>query len=137
MKATYGERSISAWRTPNSAWYGSMTSGIRTASLLIEQGAHPKYIQEQMGHSSIQVTMDIYEHGICVRAAIEGGLRSWTTPGWRANPQSRNLPVQWERGTVSKWLIKMVAPTRIERATRGLGNRCSIQLSYGATRSTT
>ena len=32
------------------------------ASLLIEQGAHPKYIQEQMGHSSIQVTMDIYEH---------------------------------------------------------------------------
>jgi len=32
------------------------------ASLLIEQGAHPKYIQEQMGHSSIQVTMDIYGH---------------------------------------------------------------------------
>ena len=25
----------------------------------------------------------------------------------------------------------MVPPTRIERATRGLGNRCSIQLSYG------
>jgi hypothetical protein len=24
-----------------------------------------------------------------------------------------------------------VPPTRIERATRGLGNRCSIQLSYG------
>jgi integrase len=32
------------------------------ASLLIEQGAHPKYIQEQMGHSSIQVTMDVYGH---------------------------------------------------------------------------
>ena len=26
---------------------------------------------------------------------------------------------------------KLVPPTRIERATRGLGNRCSIQLSYG------
>ena len=25
----------------------------------------------------------------------------------------------------------MVPPTRIERATNGLGNRCSIQLSYG------
>ena len=25
----------------------------------------------------------------------------------------------------------LVPPTRIERATRGLGNRCSIQLSYG------
>ena len=26
---------------------------------------------------------------------------------------------------------ELVPPTRIERATRGLGNRCSIQLSYG------
>ena len=32
------------------------------ASQLIRTGAHPKYIQEQMGHSSIQVTMDIYGH---------------------------------------------------------------------------
>ena len=28
----------------------------------------------------------------------------------------------------------LVPPTRIERATRGLGNRCSIQLSYGGVR---
>src|SRR5574341_451880 len=27
--------------------------------------------------------------------------------------------------------VGLVPPTRIERATRGLGNRCSIQLSYG------
>jgi hypothetical protein len=26
---------------------------------------------------------------------------------------------------------KLVPPIRIERTTRGLGNRCSIQLSYG------
>lgn len=32
------------------------------ASLLIEQGEHPKYIQAQMGHSSINVTMDTYGH---------------------------------------------------------------------------
>ncbi len=32
------------------------------ASLLIDQGEHPKYIQIQMGHSSIKVTMDIYGH---------------------------------------------------------------------------
>jgi integrase len=30
------------------------------ASLLIAQGDHPKYIQSQLGHSSINVTMDIY-----------------------------------------------------------------------------
>jgi len=55
------------------AWYACLeASGIRRirfhdlrhtyASLLIEQGAHPKYIQEQMGHSSIKVTMDTYGH---------------------------------------------------------------------------
>jgi integrase len=32
------------------------------ASLLIEQGAQPKRIQEIMGHSSIKVTFDIYGH---------------------------------------------------------------------------
>lgn len=32
------------------------------ASLLIDQGEHPKYIQSQMGHSSIKVTMDVYGH---------------------------------------------------------------------------
>ena len=32
------------------------------ASLLIAQGEHPKYTQSQLGHSSINVTMDIYGH---------------------------------------------------------------------------
>ena len=32
------------------------------AALLTDQGEHPKYIQEQMGHSSIDVTMDTYGH---------------------------------------------------------------------------
>ena len=32
------------------------------ASLLIDHGEHPKYIQNQMGHSSINVTMDTYGH---------------------------------------------------------------------------
>ncbi len=32
------------------------------ASLMAQAGAPPKYVQEQLGHSSIQVTMDIYSH---------------------------------------------------------------------------
>ena len=31
-------------------------------SLLIAQGAHPKYIQAQLGHASIQTTLDRYGH---------------------------------------------------------------------------
>jgi integrase len=34
----------------------------KCASLLIAQGEHPKAIQEQLGHSSIQVTIDRYGH---------------------------------------------------------------------------
>lgn len=33
-----------------------------SAALMIELGAHPKAIQERLGHSSIAVTMDVYGH---------------------------------------------------------------------------
>jgi len=32
------------------------------ASLLLQQGESPVYVKEQMGHSSIQVTVDLYGH---------------------------------------------------------------------------
>ncbi len=35
-----------------------------SASLLFAEGCHPKVVQERLGHSSIQVTMDIYSHAI-------------------------------------------------------------------------
>ncbi len=41
------------------------------ASLMGAQGAPPKYVQEQLGHSSIQVTMDIYSH------LFPNGNREW------------------------------------------------------------
>ncbi len=32
------------------------------ASLLLQQGESPVYVKQQMGHSSIQVTVDLYGH---------------------------------------------------------------------------
>lgn len=32
------------------------------AALTVAAGAHPKYLQAQMGHSSIRVTLDLYGH---------------------------------------------------------------------------
>jgi integrase len=32
------------------------------ASLLIQQAANVKYIQQQLGHSSISITLDVYSH---------------------------------------------------------------------------
>ncbi len=32
------------------------------AALMVAAGVHPKYLQAQMGHSSIRVTLDLYGH---------------------------------------------------------------------------
>jgi len=32
------------------------------ASLMLKQGAHPKVVQERLGHSGIQITLDTYSH---------------------------------------------------------------------------
>lgn len=32
------------------------------ASMLLEQGVHPKVVQERLGHSTITVTLDLYSH---------------------------------------------------------------------------
>jgi len=32
------------------------------ASLMLKQGIHPKIVQERLGHSSIEMTLDIYSH---------------------------------------------------------------------------
>ena len=33
-----------------------------SATLLLSQGAHPKVVQERLGHSTISVTLDVYSH---------------------------------------------------------------------------
>jgi integrase len=32
------------------------------ASLMLKQGIHPKIVQERLGHSSIQITLNTYSH---------------------------------------------------------------------------
>ena len=44
------------------------------ASLMLKYGIHPKVVQERLGHSSIQITLDTYSHvapGL-QQAAVEG-----------------------------------------------------------------
>ena len=88
-------------------------------SLLIEQGAHPKYIQEQAGHSSIQVTMDTYGHLFPSRD------NGWTDKlddrptGGEIAPQAHPEAKTKEQESY-KLRENLVAVTRIERVTRGL-----------------
>jgi integrase len=85
MEAGMNGKAVSEWvflapggdrmkdTTMRRAFYACMTSaGLRRvrfhdlrhtfASLLIQKGANPKYIQQQLGHGSIKVTMDVYGH---------------------------------------------------------------------------
>jgi len=86
---------------------------------MAEQGAPPMYVQMQLGHSSIQVTMDIYSH------LFPNGNREWVAKldGGGEVDQSAT---QAQPGTVvkeqpsDKPLENMVAVSRIERETRGL-----------------
>ncbi|SPF43623.1 putative Phage integrase [Candidatus Sulfotelmatobacter kueseliae] len=70
-------------------------------SLLIQNGASIVYVKEQMGHSSIQVTVDIYGHlipgaNVCFVDRLDGVLaeEAKTTPGQSATPaQQREMEI--------------------------------------------
>jgi integrase len=60
------------------------------AALMVAAGAHPKYLQAQMGHSSIRVTLDLYGHLFpdANRGVLES-LDALTTP---STPHRTNKP---------------------------------------------
>lgn len=64
------------------------------ATLLLQQGVHPKVVQERIGHSTISMTLDTYSHvvpGMQERAAVdlEKRLFSRRTPKDRGPQTSR------------------------------------------------
>jgi hypothetical protein len=50
---------------------------------------------------------------------------------WNRFTSLGDLWLSMTRGSVTMLTVGLVPPIRIERTTNGLGNRCSIQLSYG------
>ncbi len=63
------------------------------ASLLIAQGAHPKYIQAQLGHASIQTTLDRYGHLMPEIHQAEARKLDRLVFGHESAPQPRDLAV--------------------------------------------
>lgn len=60
-------------------------------SLLIAQGAHPKYIQAQLGHASIQTTLDRYGHLMPQVHQAEARKLDQLVFGNQAAPPARRL----------------------------------------------
>ena len=55
------QRAIAAWSFPRIRLHDLRHTH---ATILLQAGVHPKVVQERLGHSSIQVTMDVYSHVI-------------------------------------------------------------------------
>jgi hypothetical protein len=55
------------------------------ATILLVAGKHPKYVQELLGHASINITLDTYSHVIKGWTAGSGTL-------WMARCEARLLP---------------------------------------------
>jgi hypothetical protein len=57
---------------------------------MVAAGAHPKYLQAQMGHSSIRVTLDLYGHLFPdTNRGVLDSLDALTTP---STPHRANAP---------------------------------------------
>jgi integrase len=79
-------------------------------SLLIHDGASLTYVKEQMGHSSIQITVDTYGH------LIPGADISWVDrlDAKSATQPRRNLLMRMERLTTLKLLKRFGCPQGFE-----------------------
>src|SRR6185295_10526981 len=102
------------------------------ASQLIEQGAHPKYIQEQLGHASITMMMDTYGHLFPNRnRGLVDGLDSLHPEGLNAIPGQPGEGV-YQTGLGASALtprnigIKLVRPEGLEPPTPRSVVWCSI-----------
>jgi integrase len=68
------------------------------AALMVAAGAHPKYLQAQMGHSSIRVTLDLYGHLFPdANRGVLDALDALTTP---STPHRANAPQTMPKGKV-------------------------------------
>jgi len=68
------------------------------AALMVAAGAHPKYLQAQMGHSSIRVTLDLYGH--LFPDANRGVLDSLDALMAPSTPHAANAPKTTPKGKV-------------------------------------
>jgi len=68
------------------------------AALMVAAGAHPKYLQAQIGHSSIRVTLDLYGHLFPdTNRGVLDSLDAITAP---SKPHRANAPKTTSKGKV-------------------------------------
>src|SRR5262249_52167309 len=81
------------------------------ASLLIQDGWPLKYVQEQLGHASIQITGDVYGHLVPGANRDAADRLDELAPATIRNPRATELlPIAKHEGKTLNFREKMVAP---------------------------
>jgi hypothetical protein len=62
------------------------------ATLLLYEGVHPKLVQEQLAHASVNVTLDTYSHVIPGMGDELAVLESYATECWSKDYYASILP---------------------------------------------
>ncbi len=98
-------------------------------SMLLQDGASPAYVKDQMGHSSIQVLSTPV--GTSFQVGTSSGWTDWIHTQVRNQMQPRRnqeiRPFKWE---IQNSLKRMAGVEGLEPPALGLEIRCSILLSY-------
>jgi len=99
------------------------------ATRLLMNGESPAYVKEQMGHSSIQVTVDLYCHWIpgSNRQAVDRLDEGMKIP--KLEGQSATIRNQTRHGQVEEERFPWKYPETMEPATRIERATCDLQIS--------
>jgi hypothetical protein len=121
-------------RAPHSVLTGFRFHDLRHtyAALMVAAGAHPKYLQAQMGHSSIRVTLDLCDTSSRTRiGAFSTPSTSSTAP---STPHRKRPEERAERKKSPRAGTLRAGATGLEPATSGVTGRRSNQLNYAPRR---
>ena len=99
----------------------------------LASGGNLAALQEVLGHADLsttaryaEVTQDLVNRDVCSETPTRHEAGRACVPNRVPSSDAR-------AGAIAQLVARLVAPTGVEPVARGLGNRCSIRLSYGAT----
>jgi len=95
------------------------------ATMALQAGRPIRWVADQLGHADPSLTLRVYAHAM----PSDAGDLSFLDLGGLSNAPGRPYTAPRDSGAPQesrKSLDSLAPPARLELATRGLGNRCSI-----------
>jgi len=62
------------------------------ATILFQQGEHPKVVSERLGHASVKITMDVYSHALPEMQVVAARLDAAFDGPRNSTSESNSMP---------------------------------------------